>query len=93
MGANYALLSSLAGAQKKRGGELKFIKPCKPQQNAFIGRFNHTYRHEVLNANIFESLEQFEILPKNGATTRNALMQHSGSSHRYTIENKKKNSL
>jgi putative transposase len=38
--------------------EFKYIQPGKPTQNAFVERFNGSYRRGVLNKYIFEDLEQ-----------------------------------
>ncbi len=42
---------------EKHGIELEFIQPGKPQQNAYIERYNRTVRHEWLEMNMFETLE------------------------------------
>ena len=40
------------------GIAIRYIQPAKPNQNAYIERFNRIYRDEVLNCNLFEDLDQ-----------------------------------
>lgn len=39
-----------------------FIQPGKPQQNGFVERFNRTFREDVLDAYIFTSIGQLQVM-------------------------------
>ena len=47
---------------QERGIARLYIEPGKPDQNAFIERFNRTYRNEVLDQYVFESVSQVQLL-------------------------------
>jgi putative transposase len=44
------------------GIAVHYIQPGKPDQNAYIERFNRSYRTEVLNAHLFESIAELRAL-------------------------------
>jgi len=43
---------------EKMGIHILYIQPGKPQQNAYIERYNRTVRHEWLDQNIFQTVEE-----------------------------------
>ncbi len=46
----------------EHGVAIHYIQPGKPDQNAYIERFNRSYRTEVLNAHLFESVAELRAL-------------------------------
>ena len=46
---------------EKRGIRLDYIQPGKPQQNAYVERYNRTVRHEWLDMNEFETIEEAQM--------------------------------
>ncbi|WOX28810.1 integrase core domain-containing protein [Pseudoalteromonas maricaloris] len=45
---------------------LEFIKLGSPYQNGYVERFNRSYREEVLDLSLFESLQQVRDIIDEG---------------------------
>ena len=56
--------------------KLQFIEPGKPTQNSYIEQSNRTYRTEVLNAYLFESIQQLWDETKKFQYKHNNLRSH-----------------
>lgn len=74
-GPEFLALRLTEWAEQHRIG-LDFIQPGKPAQNAFIERFNQTYRTEVLDANLFTSLAEVRSITSDWLRRYNTERPH-----------------
>jgi len=66
----------LATWSEKRSVLLDFIEPGKPAQNAYIERYNRTYREDVLDLYLFSNLAEVRQLTEQWLEEYNAVRPH-----------------
>ena len=67
---------------QEHGIELRFIQPGKPNQNAYVERFNKSVRTEVLNAWLFHSLEHAQEVIEDWREDYNGIRGHESLGNR-----------
>ncbi len=58
------------------GVKLLYIEPGKPNQNAFVERFNRSFREEVLDANLFNALADVQAIADDWLADYNEYRPH-----------------
>ncbi len=56
--------------------ELAFIQPGKPAQNAYIERFNRTFREEILDTYLFTTIQEVQEIAEECLEEYNAVRPH-----------------
>lgn len=70
---------------------LAHIQPGKPAQNAYVERFNRTFREDILDAYLFDSLSEVRQITEQWLEEYNAIRPHETlqglSPYQYAIQN------
>ena len=68
------------------GIKLLFIRPGKPTENAFVERFNGSFRRELLNAYVFRNLKEVRILAEEWMIDYNTQRPHKALNYLTPME-------
>jgi len=82
---------------KENNVEPVYIEPGKPVQNAYIERLNRTFREDVLDAYLFRSISQFNVIAEKWKLDYNKYHPHDSlgkkSPREYVQRDKKSSGL
>lgn len=71
--------------------QMHFIQPGKPVQNSLIERFNGSFRKEILDAYVFYSLQELQLITREWMEEYNNYRPHHSLNGLTPIEYKKQN--
>jgi len=81
----------LEGWAKEKQIELLHIQPGKPAQNAYVERFNRTFREDVLDAYLFDDLQEVREITQQWLEQYNSIRPHEAlqglSPRQFAIQN------
>lgn len=78
---------------EKHQVHIHYIQPGKPAQNAYIERFNRTYREEVLSMHLFKNIVEVQAITDNWVQEYNTQRPHQSlgnltpHAYRQTLQN------
>ena len=76
---------------EERQVELAYTQPGKPAQNAYIERFNRTYREDILDAYLFSTIQEVQAITEDWLEEYNAVRPHAALGgvppYQYAINN------
>jgi len=67
---------------------VKHIQPGKPAQNAFIERFNRTYREEILDLYLFRGIQEVKQMTNDWLEHYNHIRPHEALGNRTPFQAK-----
>jgi len=76
----------MAGWARRHAVRIHFIQPGKPAQNGFVERFNRTYREDVLDAYLFNSLNEVRKITFEWLEEYNSIRPHASLGNKTPYE-------
>jgi len=70
------IISVMMNWAKNHGVRIHHIQPGKPAQNAYIERFNRTYREEILDMHLFHSINDVQAITDEWLVQYNGVRPH-----------------